>query len=357
MKTPFTLLFFCIVICTENIAQQLPTNSFYQMNWQTINPATLDRAFYTKFWAEMPISIVTASYRQQWIGFKEAPSNAFLSYERIINDDDPRYGNFSKWGFNVFRNSVGAFSTYGIHGNYNYRFHIGEGQMLQIGFSPGIIRTQIGEISTSYVSSPGSTLTNTDTWLQSRQGQSRLIFDLSAGIFYCNKSNDDRQIFCGLSIPQLADIGLSDTSRNNKSISTNLRKPQINLLAGMFIDPLGDYEEWVLLEPSILVKYTPRIQQGTLLKQIPLAIDFNFRSYFSLEKFISSSIQNFWLGAGYGSNANLNIELGVTKAFSDTRTNTEGRFVRLGILYGVPLGNRYNNFGQTIEALLAVSLE
>ena len=119
VKSLFFVLFFCFVTQFKTSAQQIPANVFYQMNWQSINPAAVDRTFYTRFSAEMPTSFLTASYRQQWIGFKEAPTNIFLSYERIVNIEDKNYGNFQKWGFNIFRNSVGAFSTYGIQGNYS----------------------------------------------------------------------------------------------------------------------------------------------------------------------------------------------------------------------------------------------
>ena len=189
-----------------------------------------------------------------------------------------------------------------------------------------------------------------------RQGKSSLSFDLSAGLFYCNKSNEERQFFAGLSVLQLANINFGDTIRGGERLP-NTRKPQMNFLVGLYIDPLPDYDKWLLFEPSILVKYTPRIKGGTLLNNIPLTVDFNFRSYFSLDKTIDANIDNFWLGAGYSSSANLNFELGITKAFSNTSNNTEGRFVRLGILAGIPLGNQYVHFGPTIEALLAVSLE
>lgn len=332
-------------------AQQTPINSFYQMNWQTINPATIDRAYYLH--DGIPMAIFTASYRQQWIGFEGAPSNSFISAEFLPERQDvySAVDKFTKFGFSLLNDRFGAFTNWGVYGNYSYGFNVGNGQYLHFGLSPGLIRSQINPLKIDPLSK------TTDNLLADYQSRSKLYFDLSMGVFYRHIEDKDRQFFCGLSVPQSLAVGLEKDSLHS-SFSPNNRFRHLNFLAGMFINPTAQEMHGVLLEPSVLVKYAPLSSGSALIPKLPITIDVNFRAYFELNKFVEKSKQSFWIGTGYSTNSNFNVELGVIKSLDeDPRFGKAARFVRIGLMYSVPLGNRLVNFGQTIEANAAFSLE
>ena len=347
VKHAFILPIISLLLAAEPLtAQQTPLSSLYQMNWQTINPATIDRSFYLN--DATPMTIFTGSYRQQWIGFEGAPSNAFLSAEFLTERQD-RYnvGAFTKFGISFLNDRFGAFNNWGVYGNYTYGFG-GSGQCLYVGLSPGLIRSQISLSKNS---------SSIDPLIADYQGRSKLYFDLGVGVFYRNIEDPDRQFFCGLSIPQSLAVGLENDSLHQRFLPKN-RLQHLNFLAGMFIDPTGEEQKGLRIEPSILVKYAPLSGGTALIPNLPLAFDVNCRAYLPLNRFVKKDIENFWLGAGYSSNTNLSIELGITKNLEDDARFGRGtRFVRIGLLYSVPLGNRFVNFGQTIEALASFSLE
>src|SRR5665648_1094470 len=84
-------------------AQLFPLSDHYVVNALAINPAYAG--------CQDALS-VTASYRDQWVGFRDAPKSYILSAHAPVYND--RIG----LGLLVEKNSIGIFNENSFYGNY-----------------------------------------------------------------------------------------------------------------------------------------------------------------------------------------------------------------------------------------------
>src|SRR5665647_1044106 len=104
------------------LGQMFPLSDHYMYNALAINPA---------FAGCHDALSATISYRNQWVGFEDAPKSQILSVHTPLDND--RVG----VGLLVERNSIGIFKETDIIGNYAYRMELQDGK-LALGLGVGV---------------------------------------------------------------------------------------------------------------------------------------------------------------------------------------------------------------------------
>lgn len=69
------LLLFSMLINKINIAQQLPINTNYVLNNYAYNPAVA---------GSKPHAVASVNYRNQWVGFQDAPKTYMVSLHSTV---------------------------------------------------------------------------------------------------------------------------------------------------------------------------------------------------------------------------------------------------------------------------------
>ena len=230
-------------------AQMFPLSDHYDVNALAINPAYAG--------CQDALSL-TASYRDQWVGFKDAPKSYILSLHAPIYND--RIG----LGLLIEKNSIGIFKETSFFGNYAYRMEVGEGKLaMGLGFGVTISNTAWNEL---VASDPN------DAQLM-YSATSVAMLNFSFGMYYYTK-----KYYLGISMPLFLSHELDENTGKYK-ISNNFSG------SNYFIS--GGYEfvisPQVKFQPSILIKYHP---------DNPVQIDYYTR--ISLK-------DRIWMGIGYRS--------------------------------------------------------
>src|SRR5665648_167822 len=116
----FILNILAVSFPLQLLGQMFPSSDHYVNNALAINPA---------FAGCHDALSATISYRNQWVGFKDAPKSNMLSVHTPVFND--RVG----LGLLVKKNSIGIFKETSFIGNYAYRMEIRDGKLaLGLGF-------------------------------------------------------------------------------------------------------------------------------------------------------------------------------------------------------------------------------
>ncbi len=231
------------------LGQLFPLSDHYDVNALAINPAYAGR--------QDALSL-TASYRNQWVGFRDAPKSYILTVHSPVYND--RIG----LGLLVENNSIGIFKETSFFGNYSYRMELGQGKLaLGLGFGVTVSNIAWNEL---LAADPNDVqLMNSAT--------SQVLPNFSLGMYYYTK-----KYYVGISMP----LFLShEMDKNTGKYKTG------NNFSGSNYFFSGGYElglsQYVKFLPSALIKYHP---------DNPVQIDLNAR--ISLK-------DRIWIGAGYRS--------------------------------------------------------
>ena len=250
------LSIFVIIFPMQLAAQMLTVTHYYKSDALSINPA---------FAGSYNSLSATLLYRNQWVGFSEAPKSQLLSVHAPLNND--RIG----LGIMIEKNSIGIFKETSVIGNYAYRMELGEGKLsLGLGFGITIHNIAWNELVASDAN---------DIQLVNNPSTA-VLPSFSFGTYYSTK-----KYFIGFSIPLFLSQELNQSSGTYK-ISNDFSKYNYFLSGGY---ELNIYPQVKLL-PSLLVKYQ---------KNTPVQIDFN--ALISLK-------DRIWLGIGY---RNKNMLVGI----------------------------------------------
>jgi len=245
----FILSILTIVLSMQLSAQTLTVTHNYQSDALSINPA------FAGCYNSLSATIL---YRNQWVGFSEAPKTQLLSVHAPLNND--RIG----VGIMIEKNSIGIFKETNVIGNYAYRMELGEGKLsLGLGFGVTIHNIAWNELVASDANDI-QLINNPST---------AVLPSFSFGTYYYTK-----KYFIGFSIPLFLSQELNQSSGTYK-ISNNFSKYNYFLSGGyeIYINPQ------VKLLPSLLIKYQ---------KITHVQIDYN--ALLSLK-------DRMWLGIGYRS--------------------------------------------------------
>jgi type IX secretion system PorP/SprF family membrane protein len=172
-------------------------------------------------------------YRNQWVGFKDAPKNYMLSVHAPVKND--RIG----LGFIVEKNSIGLYKETSFIGNYAYRMQVRNGRLaLGLGFGFTVHNVAWNEL---LATDPG------DLQLTDAEASS-ILPEFSFGGYYYNK-----KFFLGLSLPLFL--------RHEEDGITGKYKTASNFSGSNYFLNSGynfDLSRNIKLLPSILVRYHPR---------------------------------------------------------------------------------------------------
>ena len=245
-------LFLIIMVVSFQLqlsAQMFPLSDHYDVNALAINPAYAG--------CQEALSL-TASYRDQWVGFKDAPKSSILSVHTPVFND--RIG----LGLLIEKNSIGIFKETSFFGNYAYRMELGEGKLaMGLGFGVTVSNIAWNELI--------ATDPNDVQLIYS--ATSAVLPNFSFGMYYYTK-----KYYLGISMPLFLSHELDENTGKYKTG---------NNFSGSNYFISGGYEFGVSPQikflPSVLIKYHP---------DNPVQIDLNARM---------SLKDRIWLGVGYRS--------------------------------------------------------
>ncbi len=152
-STIWVILFMFLPLAVR--AQQMPLYSQYVMNAFMINPAIAGSDGYTSF---------NLTARQQWVGFKDAPSTQSFSFQtrilrksyviknKSINNRSLKPSSKGRVGLGgfLYNDRNGAIDRTGLQLAYAYHIFVGETQ-LSFGLSAGIFQFRVREDQLSFI--------------------------------------------------------------------------------------------------------------------------------------------------------------------------------------------------------------
>ena len=243
----FILSILAVLFPLQLLGQLFPLSDHYVYNALAINPA---------FAGCHDALSATISYRDQWVGFKDAPKSNMLSVHNPVYND--RIG----LGLLIEKSSIGIYKETNFIGNYAYRMELRDGKLaLGLGFGVTIFNIAWNELVAT--DADDVQLMNTPT--------SAFLPTFSLGTYYYTK-----KYFIGFSMPLFLSYEI-DKGTGKYKIGNNF--------SGCNYFFTGGYEVGispnVKLLPSLLIKYHP----GNILQ-----IDYN--AQINLK-------DRLWMGIGY----------------------------------------------------------
>jgi len=229
-------------------AQQLTFNSQYMLNQYLINPAAAGTQDYMQ---------ISAGFRQQWAGFKGAPSTQTISANTKLKD------NMGVGGI-LYNDVTGPLRNIGFQGSYAYHMQINDDSKLALGLSMSLTQHILDASQFVLHHEVDNTL----------NGASQKSFnpDATFGAYYYSDN-----YFVGLSVPQL----LQGKYKFGNLLDDFNRQVRHYYLSGGYTFEAGENFE---IQPSLLLKYAANS---------PLQFDINSRVFYK---------KNLWAGLSYRSN-------------------------------------------------------
>ena len=229
------------------LGQLFPQSDHYINDALDINPA------YAGCHDALSASII---YRNQWVGFPDAPKSYLLSVHAPLEND--RIG----LGLLVEKNSIGIFKETNIIGNYAYRIELGKGR-LAFGLGGGVTVYNIAWNDLIAVDPSDIQLMN--------NSEAVVLPALSLGTYYYTK-----KFFIGISMPLFLSHEL-DKNTGKYKIGNNFSGCNY-LFSGGYEFGLNPQ---IKLQPSMLIRYHPGH-----------AVQIDYNALLNLK-------DKIWMGVGY----------------------------------------------------------
>lgn len=229
IKIYLGVLFFTSFICI-GFAQQLPERSTYDANAFIWNPAMTS---IHNYWE------LGATYKQQWVGFDDAPRTLMASFQYPFVDKNMSMGMYMMHD----KTHPLLFNAIGFTYNYQFKLNITREDFLSIGLlgTYGEYRVDTKNILTSLEQDP----------LMPVDGASKIIPNAGAGIFYTTNKDkfDSNTIYLGVGVQQLfsSDLKFDGTDQDVNF----LRAPHANAIMGVTL--LMNANTYI--EPSVWLNY------------------------------------------------------------------------------------------------------
>lgn len=210
-------------------AQLFPLSDHYTDNALVINPA---------YAGSHDALSAAVQYRDQWVGFRDAPKSSMISLHTPLASD--RMG----LGIMMIRNTFGIYRENSFMGSYAYRFGFNRGRLaLGLGFGLTGYRVSWNKLEAT---------DNDDQALQDNSSTA-VLPDFSLGAYYYTK-----KYYVGLSLPFFFSHVIDEntgryTLRNNTSDYNYI-------LSGGYELEMGSA---VRLLPALLLKYNPSTKVQT----------------------------------------------------------------------------------------------
>jgi type IX secretion system PorP/SprF family membrane protein len=245
-KLKITFLFL-IFLAQWGFSQQDPLSSQYMFNTLSFNPG---------FSGIPGMVCATAITRQQWVGFKGAPSTTTFTVNAPVN----LFHISSGVGLMVKSDNVGFNKDISLEGSYSYLIDLGQGK-LGLGLMIGMLDKALAptwEIPTGDSHTPAS-----GDPLIPENKESYVAFDASIGAFY--KTD---KYYAGLSVTHLNEPkikytkGVSYVSRHyylTGGYTLQLPSPSFELIPSFFVFSDGKVTQIAI---NALVRYNKKVWGG-----------------------------------------------------------------------------------------------
>jgi type IX secretion system PorP/SprF family membrane protein len=200
------ILFLIALLPLSLIAQQEGMMSQIALNKLTINPA---------YAGYRERAIVTLAHRQQWTGFKGAPSTSLISF------DTPTKSNQFAYGASFIQSKIGPVRKYEFNGYFSVRTKLSNKATIAWGLSAGAQMYQVNIVDLKAASDQTG---QQDDALQANT-QGYITPNFGAGCFYYSP-----KFYCGVSLPKL--VSLTNITKSNAPSqnfkNNNLRTVYLN---------------------------------------------------------------------------------------------------------------------------------
>jgi type IX secretion system PorP/SprF family membrane protein len=243
-KIQYIIVLFFIVACFNTKAQQLPLYTNYVLNNYAYNPAVA---------GSKPYAVVNLNYRNQWVGFKDAPKTYLVSLHSSI-------GKQKKVGVGVLINSDNTGLLGKTTGQLTFAYHLKLNNTYKLGFgiSAGMVQYRIKLYDAKTADAGDELLTGNLL--------SNNVFDSNAGLYlYSDK------LFFGISGYQY--LSNKITWKDSKSTLA----PHVYATLGYQIHA----SKKLIIEPSALLKFN---------SPTPMQPEFSVRGIYK---------NSFWVGGSY----------------------------------------------------------
>jgi type IX secretion system PorP/SprF family membrane protein len=234
----------------------------------------------------------TISYRNQWVGFKDAPKSHMLSVHAPLAND--RIG----LGLLIEKNTIGIYKETSFIGNYAYRMELFNGKLaLGLGFGVTVYKMAWNELEA----------TDADDIQLMNNPKSAILPAFSMGTYYYAK-----KYFIGISLPLFLSHEV-DQNTGKYKIKNNFSEYNYFLTGGYEVG----ISPQIKLLPSLLIKYHPNH-----VMQIDYNAQINLKD-------------KIWIGVGY---RNSNMMIGMLRCQLNYQLN-------MAYSYDVDLGStgKYKN--------------
>ncbi len=300
MKNILLLLLF---LPTLAFSQQLAHKSAFNEIGFVWNPAMTASNEFMEF---------GATFRQQWMGFQDAPRTATLGMQFPFLDNNMSLGGF------IMVDQTKPLRTNSLSVTYAYKLELGlaDYDQLSIGF--------LGTISESHIDNRNVIVNDIDDELLPNSTSTKIIPNAGFGLYYTSYSKgmfDENYFFAGLGANQLIPINLT---YGTSETATNLKRViHANALFGYrFIN------EDIAIQPSAWANY---------------AADnlFNVNLGIKMERY-----QSFWAGLSYSTDQTISMQAGVILKNDFLKDGT----LRIGTLgtYNVGRVGQYQGLGYEV---------
>jgi type IX secretion system PorP/SprF family membrane protein len=207
-------------LSTVAYTQQDAHYTNFMFNKLAINPA---------FAGSREVSSLTGLFRQQWVGFKGAPSTAVLNFHSPMANDKVGFG------LGVVGDQLGLTRSLDLTMSYSYRIPVGEGK-LAVGLSGTVRNFQVDW------NKADPTQIN-DAQIPVSQA-SKFVPNFGAGVYYYHN-----RFYAGVSVPKLLNSSI-DFRGTSSQISISRERRHLYAMGGLIL-PLGDK---VKFTPNVLLK-------------------------------------------------------------------------------------------------------
>jgi type IX secretion system PorP/SprF family membrane protein len=241
------LVILAMLFPLQLLGQMFPLSDHYRFNALVINPA---------FAGCHDALSATLTYRNQWVGFRDAPKSINLSIHTPVDND--RMG----LGLLIENNSIGIYKETSFIGNYAYRMELLNGKIaLGLGFGATVYNIAWNELEA----------TDADDMQLMNNNTSAVLPAFSLGTYYYTK-----KYFIGISLPLFLSHEL-DQSTGNYKIKNDFSEYNYFFTGGYEVGISAN----VKLLPSLLIKYHPHH-----------AIQIDYNAMVNLN-------DKIWMGIGY----------------------------------------------------------
>lgn len=256
MKTLLKTLFF-ILLYQSSFAQQQAVYSNFLLNDYYYNPAIA---------GSKDLHIANVSYRNQWVGFEDAPVNMSANFYGSVRNKGK-----AGYGASIISEKSGLTNTTGIYLNYAQHFKLSKTMKIGFGVQPGYIQYRV-KLYDAILADQGDEVLTGSVYAAN-------AIDVSTGFNLYSK-----KFFLMGAMQHLLTNQIQFTSYNS-----NLTF-HYNAIAGYnFIFPKKKFE----LQPSVMVKYT---------KPVPTQWTGMLKGTFN---------EKFWIGLIYRSDDAVGASLGM----------------------------------------------